>query len=321
MDETAIAFDRPLARSVATAGPAPLDRIAVRDFVRKVEIGAFKEERGRRQRVRFNVVLEVLPAGHMAEDDVDGIVSYDMITEAIEGELARERVNLLETVAERIAAHCLAHPRTVRAFVRVEKLDRIPGALGVEIVRVRGARPPEAKGGVAGQAAEVPHPTILYLSNAVLGGPALGRWIDMAARHPHPVIICTPPLPGFAAVAKGWPGRRIALLSMEQNAWRLASRDDRCLVVETRTEFDYAMKHGQLSVWAPMKIVMDAVEKPAFAADDPEALAGELAHWFAAELGARGLVVAGPGPQPPAARSGNSTPVLSFAAEDGYLPA
>ena len=74
-------------------------------------------------------------------DDVDQVISYDTITEAIEAELAAERVNLLETLAERVAHRCLADPRAVRVFVRIEKLDRIPGALGVEIVR---ARLPEA---------------------------------------------------------------------------------------------------------------------------------------------------------------------------------
>ena len=44
-------------------------------------------------------------------------------------------------LAERIAAGCLVDSRAVRAFVRVEKLDHIPGAFGVEIAR---ARMPEA---------------------------------------------------------------------------------------------------------------------------------------------------------------------------------
>ena len=44
-------------------------------------------------------------------------------------------MNLLETVAERIAQSCLEDIRAVRVFVRIEKLEKIPGGLGVEIVR------------------------------------------------------------------------------------------------------------------------------------------------------------------------------------------
>ena len=50
-------------------------------------------------------------------------------------ELNVERLNLLETLAERIADRILIEPQAIRVFVRIEKLDRGPGALGVEIVR------------------------------------------------------------------------------------------------------------------------------------------------------------------------------------------
>ena len=68
-------------------------------------------------------------------------MSYDRVTEAIALELADERLNLLETLAERVAERILLEPQAMRAFVRIEKLDRGPGALGVEIVRVRQRMP------------------------------------------------------------------------------------------------------------------------------------------------------------------------------------
>lgn len=137
IDETALAFEWP--RRDTDTAEIPLDRISVRDHVREVEIGAFRSERGVTQRVRFNVVLEVRPNEAGATDDVDRVISYDGIVEAIDATLAEERLNLLETCAERVAARCLRDPRTARVLVRVEKLDRIPGALGVEIVRTRRA--------------------------------------------------------------------------------------------------------------------------------------------------------------------------------------
>ena len=83
--------------------------------------------------------------------------------------------------------------------------------------------------------------------------------------------------------------RRIDLLAIEQNAWVLAARDDRCVVVSTRTELDWAMKNGQISVWAPSKIVLDAVDGPSAAPNDAVALAA----WFAATFEAGEMLVIG----------------------------
>jgi dihydroneopterin aldolase len=83
--------------------------------------------------------------------------------------------------------------------------------------------------------------------------------------------------------------RRIDLLNIEQNAWRLAAKDHRCKVVATRTELDWAMKNGQICVWAPSKIVLDAVEGPARRDVDAQA----LACWFAGEMQAVELLMIG----------------------------
>jgi dihydroneopterin aldolase len=292
MDETSIAFELPHVRAAATGGPDPLDRISVRDYLREVEIGAFQAERGVTQRIRFNVVLEVAGTTAAQSDDVDKVISYDTIVEAIELQLSTERINLLETLAERIAERCLEDRRVVRAFVRIEKLDRIPGTLGIEIVRAQtgeGAqniRPVET----VEVPDETPHPLVVYLSNEVLHGPHLPAWLDEIAGHETPAVICVEKTLEVAAHARHpMADRRIGLLSIEQNAWVLAGMDKRCVVVDSRTEMDWAMKHGQLSVWAPSKIVLDSVEQPEADAETPEA----LAMWFAEQFAASKLVIIG----------------------------
>jgi dihydroneopterin aldolase len=84
-------------------------------------------------------------------------------------------------------------------------------------------------------------------------------------------------------------GLHFWLLSMEQNSWLLAARDQRCVVVGSKTELDWGMKHDQLRVWAPSKLVLDSVEVPVF---DPTH-AQSLAAWFAAEMQAQKLIVVG----------------------------
>ena len=128
-----IAFGDLYNRSVSDKKNRLLDRIAVRDYVIQAEIGAFQSERGKKQRLRVSVVLEIDLVKSNNFDDVDHIISYDTIIDAINKQLSIERINLLETFADRVSTDVLSDSRVRRVFVRVEKLDRIPGALGVEI--------------------------------------------------------------------------------------------------------------------------------------------------------------------------------------------
>ena len=122
----------------AVAHPLPADRIFLSNYVREIEIGAYAEEHGVTQRVRFDVVLEVARNTAHIDDQAARVVSYDDLVAGIEGLIAGPRINLLETFAERLAQHCLVDPRARRVHIRIEKLERLDGAgLGIEIVRQR----------------------------------------------------------------------------------------------------------------------------------------------------------------------------------------
>lgn len=283
-DDIRLAFAHPSERAEASS-QTPCDRISLRDYVVEVEIGAFQQERGTLQRVRFNVVVEVLPLTGPIDDDVDRILSYDKVTEAISIELEAERINLLETLAARVAERILLEPQAERVFVRIEKLDRGPFSLGVEIVRSRDGVD------LAGQDhIEAPHPRMVYLSNAAISSVHLTRWIDQLAGMDAPLILCVG-APDVAAPKAGnaLAQRRIDLLAIEQNAWSLAARDRRCMVVSTRTELDWAMKNDQICIWAPSKIVLDAVDGPSASPRD----AAALAAWFAEDMTAKELLMIG----------------------------
>ncbi|WP_308916715.1 dihydroneopterin aldolase [Jannaschia sp. LMIT008] len=254
----------------ARASAMPRDRITLRDHVREVEIGAFQEERGRRQRLRFDIAAEVTPdPGAAASDDVDGILSYDALVDAIDAELAAGRLNLLEALAERIAARILRHGRAALVFVRIEKLDRGPHALGVEIVRRSGTAGPDDGERIDGLRVVVHDDAVADLS----------AWLDDATTHGPTVILAAPgdarPRTGIAQAQ-----RRIDLLATEIAAWRLAAQDPRCIVADTRTELVHLLRGAGLAVWAPSRLVLDAVDPPA--AVDPRSLAA----WLSDRLGA-----------------------------------
>ncbi len=309
MDETAIAFEAPHVRAAATQTSGLLDRISVRDFTREVEIGAFRSERGVTQRVRFNVVLEVSHHAAARTDDVDKVLSYETIVEAIEHALAVERLNLLETLAERVATGCLADPRAMRVFVRVEKLDRIPGALGVEIARAR--LPDEAARLHAVQPARplvAPRPMVLYLAPDLLAAAKAAAWLDACHDRQQSLVLCIgPATPQPTAGAEG--ALRVGLLAIEAAAWTLADRDPRLTVAATRSELDWALKSGRRPVWAPYKMIIDALPRPALDASRP----ADLAAWLAAEIAAEALIVTG------AQHPGSTAIPLRHAATPGDL--
>lgn len=279
MSEASLAFSTLEDRANAMATGNIADRISVRDHVVDVEIGAFQAERGVTQRLSFSVVVEVADHGGATSDDVDDILSYDTITEAIMAELEAERLNLLETLAERIAHRLLQAPQPQRVFVRIEKLDRGPGRLGVEIVRDRSSVVSDV------EAMPAPSPTVVFLSSEALNAPEIGSFLDRLEHNGLPTILCVDA--GAQSSDTGWAARNIALLEADKAAWQLAQVHECAVPVGTRTELDWGLKNGQLSVWAPSKMVLDATDAPT--KTDPV----DLVSWFAKEVQASQILWVG----------------------------
>lgn len=116
----------------------PDRRVFVRDLVLKTQIGVHPHEKGGVQRVRINVELSVTDDG-ATDDNIRNVVSYEDIVSTVKRLVAGDHINLVETLAERIAAALLKDRRVNSARIRVEKLDVFPDAagVGVEIVRDR----------------------------------------------------------------------------------------------------------------------------------------------------------------------------------------
>ena len=255
-----------------------------------MEIGAFQTERGILQRVRFNVALDIAPDGSGLADHVDRILSYDWICDSIDHVASLGRVDLLETFAELLAERLLADPRAEGVKVRLEKLDRVPGSLGVEIRRTRRdlAAPSHP-----GKAAGGQDPLVVLLPNSEIGSARLDGWLDAIHAHPKSGIICVEahtcdlPLAGADRV-----DRRIRILAIEQNAWRLAARDERCSVIDSRTELEHAVQNEGTSIWAPTRHMLDFTGWP----EDRLGLALDLAVSLARRLSVQQVVRCGAEP-------------------------
>lgn len=256
------------------------DQIHLRDYIVAADIGAFQSERGREQRLRFNLTVDLADPVIGVGDDVDRILSYDVLTDAVGAGLGDERFNLLETLAEKIAAEVLNHPRAAQITITVEKLDRIPGALGVTLTRRRGRVD-------AGAGADALAPVVLF------HGAETAR--------PTGAVILTPDAPHLP-LPSGGNDRRIALLALDQAAWALGGRLG-LDVADNRTELDWAVKEGRPIIWAPARMAADVAGLEA----EPVA----LALWLAERMRAARLDLALP--------KGADLPVLTTAIPFGRI--
>ena len=117
--------------------------IFVRDLVLSCNIGVYRHERDAPQRVRLNIDLAIADDAAGATDRLEDTVSYEQIVDRACAIVDARHYNLVETLAEALAAMCLDDPRVRAARIRVEKLDVFAntGAVGVEIERPRRGRP------------------------------------------------------------------------------------------------------------------------------------------------------------------------------------
>ncbi|MGH6851678.1 MAG: dihydroneopterin aldolase, partial [Methylocella sp.] len=140
-DEAGIDWRLQLGRGFVPANEyfVETDLIFVHDLVFPCNIGAYDFERIQNQNVRFNIDVDVRRIERRF-DDMRGVFSYDVIIDAIKVILGRGHIDLIETLASGIADEILRYPCVSRVCVRVEKLDVVRGAVGIEIKRERAGR-------------------------------------------------------------------------------------------------------------------------------------------------------------------------------------
>jgi dihydroneopterin aldolase len=97
------------------------DQIALTGLTVRGNHGVFDFERRDGQDFIVDVTLEVDLQIAAASDDIADTVHYGALAEALAAVIAGEPVNLLETLAERLAHVCLADRRVAAATVTVHK--------------------------------------------------------------------------------------------------------------------------------------------------------------------------------------------------------
>ena len=120
----------------------PLDRIRIHDLALRCIVGVNPDERREEQDVILNITLHADLRKACRTDRLADTVDYKALKKKEIRLVETSSCFLVERLAERVAATCLATPRVRKVEVSVEK----PGALrfarsvGVEIARERRGR-------------------------------------------------------------------------------------------------------------------------------------------------------------------------------------
>ena len=120
------------------ATPIPIARrIFINDLVLDCLIGVHRHEREGTQRIRINLDLAVLESPNPIDDRLSNVLCYEDLIMRVRELATAGHVNLVETLAERLADLCLGEPGVQSVKVRVEKLDVFADAasVGIEISR------------------------------------------------------------------------------------------------------------------------------------------------------------------------------------------
>ena len=114
-------------------------KVLIKDLELKMLIGIHNFEKKKKQRVRFNLVINIDQNLFPNDNDLKSIVNYEQIIKTIKRITAKKHYPLLETLAEKIFSKLFENLRIKKILLRIEKLDVIKNttSVGVEIEKTR----------------------------------------------------------------------------------------------------------------------------------------------------------------------------------------
>ena len=114
-------------------------KVLIKDLELKMLIGIHNFEKKKKQRVRFNLFINIDQNLFPNDNDLKSIVNYEQVIKTIKRITAKKHYPLLETLAEKIFSKLFENLRIKKILLRIEKLDVIKNttSVGVEIEKTR----------------------------------------------------------------------------------------------------------------------------------------------------------------------------------------
>ena len=113
--------------------------VLIKDFIINEIIGIHKNEKINKQKIIFNIVIDVNQNIYPDENNLSSIVDYEKITNKIKNLAKNKKYNFLESLAEDSFNEIFADKRINSVKIKIEKPDAIKNAksVGVEVFKSR----------------------------------------------------------------------------------------------------------------------------------------------------------------------------------------
>ena len=113
--------------------------VFIKDFIIQEIIGIHEHEKIKKQKIKFNIVVDVNQSSVPDEKDIKSIVDYEKITNKLENLAKSKKYNFLESLAEDSFKEIFEDKRINSVKIKIEKPDAIKNAdsVGVEVFKSR----------------------------------------------------------------------------------------------------------------------------------------------------------------------------------------
>ena len=113
--------------------------VFIKDFIIEEIIVIHKHEKIKKQKIKFNIVLDVNQNSLPDEKNIKSIVDYEKITNKLENLTRRKKYNFLESLVEDSFKEIFEDKRINSVTIKIEKPEAIKNAksVGVEVFKTR----------------------------------------------------------------------------------------------------------------------------------------------------------------------------------------
>ena len=113
--------------------------VFIKDFIIQEIIGIHENEKTKKQKIKFNIVVNDNQNTVPDEKDIKSIVDYEKITNKLENLVKHKKYNFLESLAEDTFKEIFEDKRINSVKIKIEKPDAIKNAdsVGVEVLKNR----------------------------------------------------------------------------------------------------------------------------------------------------------------------------------------
>ena len=114
-------------------------KIFIKDLILNILVGIHNFEKKKKQRVKFNVEINIDPNLSPHENDLDTIVNYEDVIKTIKKITNKKHYLLLETLSEDIFFKLFKDSKIKKIKLRIEKLDIIKNtsSVGIEVEKIK----------------------------------------------------------------------------------------------------------------------------------------------------------------------------------------